>query len=224
MSKRKLISIALLFCCLFLCNIGTSQERNNDPSSKFYNPRFGAEVRGKNAFTVAGGSAVMNGDFIDPMFDIDFHAGYKRFLGSYVNLNFTYHKFNLGYQDLFNNGFMSFDLNLELNLLPYKSFTPFVYAGGGLNATNYFTETDSKVQGGGGFEYLVSKKIGVKLFADYNHVFSDELDGKIFGDSEDIYWRFGFGLNLYFGRPGKSNRIARNVPTIIKSNPIVDDY
>ncbi|NND50796.1 MAG: Curli production assembly/transport component CsgG, partial [Flavobacteriaceae bacterium] len=164
------------------------------------------------------------GDFVDPLFDIYFHAGYKRYLGSHVNLNFTYHKFNLAYKDQFNNGFMSFDLNLEWNVLPFDSFSPFIYAGGGLNAANYFTRTDSKVQGGAGIEYLVSKGVGVKLYTDYNHVFTDELDGKIYGDAEDIYWRLGFGLNLYFGKHGRSNRITKNGPTVIESNPIVDDY
>jgi len=225
MSKKELISIALLFICLFSYELGNAQEEvENDKAKKFYNNRFGSEIRGKNAVTIAGGTAVMNGDFLDPLFEIYFHAGYKRFLGSHVNLNFTYHKFNLAYKDQFNNGFMSFDLNLEVNLMPYDSFTPFLYVGGGLNAANYFTQSDAKIQGGAGIEYLVSNKVGIKLFANYNHVFSDELDGKIFGEAEDVYYRIGLGLNLYFGKHGKRNRITGDVPTVRESNPIVDDY
>ena len=187
-------------------------------------PRFGESVRGTNAITAAGGTSVMNGDLENPMFEAYFHAGYKRFLGSYVNLNLTYHKFNLAYEDAFNEGFMSFDLNLEANLMPYNSFSPFVYAGGGLHAANYFETTHTKVQGGGGIEYLVLPQLGIKLFADYNHIFDDELDGIEFGAADDIYWRMAFGLNWYFGRYDRSKRLSSDEPTVIESKPIVDDY
>ena len=232
MNKEKLNLIALLSFCLLLFNStlaqvktdGTVKDLSEISSPKSNNSRFGGEVRGNNAFTIAGGTSVMNGDLIDPLFEVYFQAGYKRFLGPYVNLNLTYHKFNLAYKDAFNEGFMSFDLNVEVNFLPYNSFTPFIYAGGGLNASNYFKETDTKIQGGAGIEYLVSSQLGIKLFTDYSHVFSDELDGSIYGEADDVYWRMAFGLNFYFGGHGRTNRLAGDSPTVIKSNPIVDDY
>ena len=224
MSTKKLIQIALFSCCLLISNFCLAQEETKSKSKKFYNERFGTEVRGKNAVTLAGGTAIMNGDFENPMWEIYFHAGYKRFIGSTVNINFTYHKFNLAYEDLFNNGFMSFDLNLEANLFPFDTFTPFIYVGGGLNASNYFKRTDSKVQGGGGVEFLATPRIGVKLFAEYNYLFTDELDGLEFGAADDVYWRMGFGLNLYFGRRGKSRKFDDDVPTVRGANPIINDY
>lgn len=224
MNKRKPLKIGLLICCLFLGKLSVAQEVKDDNIEKFQSTRNSPEVRGKNALTIAGGTAVMNGDLTDPLFESYFHVGYKRFLSSYVNLNVTYHKFNLAYKDLFNNGFMSFDLNLEVNFLPENSFTPFIFMGGGLNASNYFVQTDAKIQGGGGIEYLISNKIGLKLFTDYNYVFSDELDGTVFGESNDIYWRVGFGLNLYFGKHGRSSRSTKDGPTIIESNRLEIDY
>ena len=137
-------------------------------------------------------------------------------------LNFGYHKFNLAFEDVFNEGFMSFDLNLEWYLMPYQTFTPFVFGGAGYHAANYFETTETKIQGGIGFEYLVAERVGIKLFGDYNYLFSDEIDGLIFGETNDAYWRVAFGLNIYFGQFLKKNKIKDKIPTIIKSNPVVD--
>ena len=73
---------------------------------------------------------------------------------------------------------MSFDINVEGLLMPNKAFSPFVFAGAGLNASNYFKQSDIKTQMGFGLEYIVTESIGVKLFTDYNYVFSDLVDGK----------------------------------------------
>ena len=224
MSRKKLISIALFISSLFMCQNTMAQEIIEDKAENFYNSKFGNEIRGKNAFTAALGTVVMNGDFADPLWEIYFHAGYKRFLTPHLNINLTYHKFNLAYKDLFNNGFMSFDLNLEVNLAPYDLFTPFIYVGGGLNAANHFVTKDLKIQGGVGIEYLATAVIGIKIFADYNYVFSDELDGKVFGEADDVYWRMALGLNIYFGKHRKANKITGKIPTVIEANPIVDDY
>ncbi len=218
MGLKKLIKAALI---LLLCStslLTKAQETQEQIPTQLKDP-----VRGKNVLTIAGGTSIMNGDFVDPLWEIYFHGGYKRFLGSHVNINFTYHKFNLAYEDVFNQGYMSFDLNLEVYLLPFDEFSPYVFAGAGLNAANYFDSTDMKVQGGVGIEYLATQRIGIKLFADYNNVFSDTLDGLEAGDSDDVYWRMGLGLNFYFGKQLQS-KVSARIPTVIKSNPLVDDY
>ena len=220
MSKTNLMHV-VCFCCLLFCDLLIAQQITQDIPNKNYNNRFGTEVRGKNAIVLAIGASVPNADFNEPLFELYTHIGYKRFFGPYVDISFEYHKFNLAFKDEFNEGFMSFDLNLELTLFPYKSFTPFVFVGGGLNAANYFTSTDSKVQAGAGFEFLVTKAIGIKLFADYNYLFTDELDGKVSGEANDVYWRAAFGVNFYFGKRRKHKKIGKDVPTVINSNPII---
>jgi len=210
----------VLCCCFFFCNLIISQETGEKHHDETPTSFYKVEIRGNNVISAAIGTAVLNGDFPDPIFEIEMYIGYKRFFGSYVNLNLGYHKFNLANKDEFNLGFMSFDLNLELNISPHHLFTPFVYAGGGLNASNYFKKSDTKVQTGGGIEYLATKTLGLKLFGEYNYVFSDELDGKISGDANDTYWRMGFGINFYFGKGVKRKKINKNVPTVINSNPI----
>ncbi len=178
------------------------------------------ELRGANAIDIGAGTSVINGDFGDPKFEIYFHIGYKRYIFPHLNINVSYNKFNLAYIDVYNEGFMSFDMNLESTLLPHNKLSPFIFAGGGYNASNDFNHTAIKLQGGGGVEYIIIEGLGLKLFADYNFVMSDELDGLIAGASDDTYFRIGLGANYYFGGGKKKDKILKDQPSVIKSNQI----
>jgi len=217
MIKTYYYRFILLLVLSFSATLGYSQTESQDESHAFF-----YMYRGDNVFTGSLGTAVINGDYPDPLFEFYGQVGYKRFLNPYININLSYHKFNLAFKDVANNGFMSFDLNVEGTLMPNNQFTPFVFGGFGLNAANHFEQTDLKAQGGFGVEYLVLEGIGLKLFTDYNYVLSDLVDGKEFGSANDIYWRIGFGMNYYFGYT-KKNRIPSSAPTIINSNPIIND-
>ena len=216
MNKYKLIKLAFVGFLIFSTSSIFSQEENSTQKS-----RFGSDIRAKNVVSLAAGASVINGDYVDPLFEIYSHVGYKRFLSKHFNINIGYHKFNLAYEDLFNEGYMSFDMNLEFLLMPDRTFSPFVFAGGGLNAANYFERIDSKIQGGVGIEYMVTERIGMKLMADYNYMFVDDIDGLVAGEADDVYWRMAFGLNLYFGNRKNKKRIKDNEPTVINSNPII---
>ncbi|MEZ4802303.1 MAG: Curli production assembly/transport component CsgG [Gelidibacter sp.] len=179
------------------------------------------ELRGNNAIDAGIGTSVINGDLSDPEFEIYFHIGYKRYIFPHLNINFSYNKFNLAFKDVYNEGFMSFDFNLETTLLPDKKFSPFIFAGAGYNASNYFEQTAMKFQGGGGLEYIVTDGFGIKLYTDYNSVMSDELDGIVAGASDDTYFRIGFGVNYYFGGNKKKEKMQNDQPSIINSNQII---
>ena len=213
------------FLGFILCfvNHSFSQKQDSLSMKSLKLSKFGKDVRGKNALSLGVGTSVMNGDLSNPMFEIYSHIGYKRFLGSSVAINLGYHKFNLAFEDTFNEGFMSFDLNLEWYVSPYNTFTPFIFAGGGYHAANYFEATETKVQGGIGLEYLMTERIGLKLFADYNYMFTDDVEGLVFGESDDAYWRVAIGLNIYFGK-FLENKLAKKIPTVIISNQLADDY
>jgi len=213
------------FLGFILCfvNHSFSQKQDSLSMKSLKLSKFGKDVRGKNALSLGVGTSVMNGDLSNPMFEIYSHIGYKRFLGSSVAINLGYHKFNLAFEDTFNEGFMSFDLNLEWYVSPYNTFTPFIFAGGGYHAANYFEATETKVQGGIGLEYLMTERIGLKLFADYNYMFTDDVEGLVFGESDDAYWRVAIGLNIYFGK-FLENKLAKKIPTVINSNQLADDY
>ncbi|WP_347922469.1 Curli production assembly/transport component CsgG [Pontimicrobium sp. SW4] len=220
-NRTNLYSIFCVIFSLFFIQKTYSQEEIKRSTIETFNRSYGVEVRGKNTFSIAAGTVVTNGDYADALYEVYMHIGYKRFLGPYANINIGYNKYNVAFKDVLNEGFMSFDANLEIVPFPKNIFSPFIFAGGGLNASNYFEETDSKIQGGAGFEILVSPLVGIKLFAEYNMTFTDELDGRIYGISDDAFWRAAFGLNIYFGRRGRKRNIKRNEPTVINSNPII---
>ncbi|WP_325581353.1 Curli production assembly/transport component CsgG [Gelidibacter sp.] len=214
------------FCLvgLMLCHFKSlAQESNRADADYFYKKTFFYDQRGVNVIELAVGTSNINGDLPSPIFEIASRIGYKHFMFPHLNIGFTYNKFNIAFEDVYNEGFMSFDLNLEYVASPYQSFSPFLFAGGGYNASNYFVQTATKFQGGGGVEIIVATGFGLKIMADYNYVMSDELDGVVFGASDDAYWRVLFGANFYFGGQNKKERILKGVPTIINSNPIIKE-
>ena len=182
---------------------------------RFYN------YRGTNAFEASAGSAIANGDYQDSEFEVYFRVGYKYHLTSHLNVNLTYNKYNIAFKDISNQGFMSFDLNFEILMCPYSTFTPFIYAGGGYNAANYFATTSTKLQGGLGFEVIVTKHLGLKLFGEYNYLFTDDIDGLVEGAGDDSLIRMGLGVNIYFGGKKKREEIRKKLPTVFNSNPII---
>jgi len=194
-----------------------TSETSVQPKTQFY------ELRGTNAFDVALGTSVINGDFEDPMFEAYAHFGYKRHLTPTLAIDFGFHKFNLAYIDIYNEGFMSFDLNVEVLLIPHERFSPYIFIGAGYNASNHFKETAPKLQGGAGLEFIVSNQIALKLYTDYNYVSSDVLDGLEAGESDDSYVRIAFGVNFYFGGEEKKAKILKDYTTEIEANSITDD-
>ena len=169
-------------------------------STKLYD-RFLTERRGKSAISGSVGFSSMNGDFASPELEFSARLGYKHAINPYLNLSFSYNRFNLANEDVFNDGFMSFDLNAEVNILPYDKFTPYVFGGFGTNAFNDFSSIDPKLQLGLGFEYLVTNNIGLTIYGEHNYVFNDELDGLDIGKNDDMFYRVGMGLNVYLTQP-----------------------
>ncbi|WP_281847027.1 CsgG/HfaB family protein [Olleya namhaensis] len=175
-------------------------EKDEAISTELYE-RFLTERRGNYAVTAALGGALINGDLPNPQPEFNSKIGFKKTLNPYLNLGFTYNKFNLENKQVLNEGFMSFDLNLEYSVLPYDNLTPYLFAGVGTNASNYFEAIDPKVQAGFGLEYLVKDNLGVYIYGEHNLVFSDKVDGVVSGKVDDMFYRFGVGVNFYLSKP-----------------------
>jgi curli production assembly/transport component CsgG len=217
LTKRFIITVITVITSTSLV---LSQDRDFKKEEKYFQKLSFYDFRGSNAIDAAIGTSVINGDFEDPQFEIYFRIGYKRFVNEHFSVNFSYNKYNLGFKGLPNQGFMSFDFNLEYLFNPYKRFSPFIAAGAGYNAANYFETTSTKAQGMLGLEYIVYDGLGVKLFAEYNYNFDDELDGLIKGESNDTFFRIGLGVNFYFGGNKRRQKLLSNVNTVINSNLI----
>ncbi len=178
-----------------------NKEKEEAVDRKIYDRMF-KEKRGKNVLEFSTGGTYFQSDYPTPKFEMmPISGGFKRYLSPHFNLGVNYAKYNLanknvpGYQTTY--GFMSLDLKAEFTLLPYDDFTPYFYASVGTNIANYAITVDPKVAYGVGLEYLVSDKLGFKLYGGYDMVFSDKLDGVVAGKRDDNFFRFGVGVNLY---------------------------
>jgi len=160
--------------------------------------------RGKSAVGISVGPYQISGDYSNPKSHLGGNLAYKFYFNKpTLNLNVGVGYFQLENEKSFKDDFVSFDINLEYDLLPYEDLTPFVYGGIGTISTVDITNALVKFQFGLGVEYLVSNNIGIKLFGEQNVLLSDELDGFVNGKRDDFFWRVGVGLNFYIGKPYK---------------------
>ena len=185
-------------------NLEKEEALSTDIHQRFLKPR-----RGVNAFTGSLGASLINGDLPNPEPEFNSRVGAKHFFSPYLNLGFTYSKFNLANKDLLNEGYMSFDFDLEYLLLPFDRFTPSIFGGAGVNAANYFKKVDPKLQIGIALEYLLTDKLGIHAFAQHNYVFKDNLDDVVAGKQNDLFYRFGLGVNIYLTNSNKQGNKKR---------------
>ena len=98
------------------------------------------------------------------------------------------------------------DLGLLYRLLPTDRFTPFFQGGAGVLATTAEPEFDlpaavfPKLYAGGGLEYLVGERFGLRAAGSFQYLLSDELDAVNQGKYNDYYWQGNIGVTFYFGR------------------------
>lgn len=173
-----------------------------------------------NTISGSGTIPLLNGDYAKKRFGYGFGLGYSRKITDYLDLSLTGEFLTLKGGRSFSNRVLTASLNAEFFILPYESFTPYVYAGGGVIVD--FTRLDGQIeirdqalkfQVGAGMLYNISSRVGIKVFAENHFTFSDELDLVIAGKRDDFYYNFGVGLNYYFGRK-KTNEF--NEPETIK--------
>jgi len=179
-------------------------EKIDAVDTKLYD-RLYKERRGKSAVEFSSGIALIDGDLASPEPQLFARVGYKRFINPFINIGGSINQFNLENENQFRDDFISIDFNAEYIVLPFDELTPKIYAGFGTNVTGFFDNINAKIQYGLGLEYLITKHIGINVFAEQNIVFSDELDNIVAGDRDDYFYRFGLGLNLYLNPP-KSTR------------------
>lgn len=163
------------------------------------------DKRGKSAVNIEGATTIPNNDYGDATKRLGASFSIKSYFKKPgLNINFGGSYFQLENENTFKNEFISFDTNLGYDLLPYDNLTPFIYAGVGALSDKNFDNTFFKFQFGGGIEYLPVKNLGIKIFAEQNMLFTDDLEGLDQGKWNDFYYRIGIGLNFYIGKPYNS--------------------
>jgi curli production assembly/transport component CsgG len=160
--------------------------------------------RSRFAIEFAGGATLMDGDYANPLFRPMGRGALKYFFTPGFNLSASTNVINLANKERLDVGYITYDLNAEILLLPKDKLSPYVFGGIGYGMNTTFENLHFKFQYGAGLEYMASKKVGVKLYAEHNLNFSDNIDYIKRGVRDDYYYRFGFGLTYYFSNK-KSN-------------------
>lgn len=179
------------------------EEKSEEENTKLYD-RLYKERRGNHVISLAGGTSIIDGDLPNSTPSFYGKLAYKRYLNPYLNLNLSVQRLELKNEGIFEERFTAADLNAEFTVLPFDDFTPYVYSGIGFNTLDDESTLNAKFQYGLGLEYLVSRSLGLNLFAEHNIMFTDELDGAVGGSRDDFYFNFGFGLNFYLFPPAKN--------------------
>jgi curli production assembly/transport component CsgG len=165
--------------------------------------------RGKKAMSITLGAATIDGDYSNTKTKLGTSVAYKFYFNKpALNLNVGLGYFQLENEPTFKDDFISLDLNLEYDMLPYDKLSPFIYGGVGSISNLDISNSFLKFQYGLGVEFLPMNNIGFKIFGEQNLLLSDELDGLVNGKRNDYFWRIGVGLNYYIGKPYKRVKSA----------------
>ncbi|NRS89179.1 curli production assembly/transport component CsgG [Flavobacterium sp. 7E] len=164
------------------------------------------ERRSRFAIEIAGGATLMDGDYESPLVRPMGRGALKYFFSPSFNLSASTNVIELANKNLIDVGYATFDLNAEFIFLPKDKLTPYIFAGGGYGMNRKFENQHVKLQYGGGFEYMASDNIGIKIYGEHNLNFSDNIDYIKRGVRDDFYYRFGLGLTYYF--PNKKNTVS----------------
>jgi curli production assembly/transport component CsgG len=171
--------------------------------------------RSKFAIEVGGGTTLLDGDYVNPELRPMFRGALKYFISPSINLSASTNVFKLANTSLIDVGYLTTDLNIEILLLPKDKLSPYFFGGVGFGMNKIFDNLHSKVQYGAGLEYMALDKLGIKLFAEHNLNFSDNIDYLKRGTRDDYYYRFGVGLTFYFAKKKKSADYSLiNNPTV----------
>lgn len=179
-------------------------EKQQEESTLLYDRKQHQLVR-KNAFIFGISTPLLNGDLGNKKYGIGGYLGYSRALRRNLDLNLNFGDLMMKSGNSYEEEFMYAQLDLEFDLLPQDSFSPFIYGGGGAIFAIRTPENPDdeklltpKLQLGAGLNLRASKALDVRIFGESNFTFSDELDGVISGKRKDYYYNFGLGLKLKF--------------------------
>ncbi|WP_272149992.1 CsgG/HfaB family protein [Tenacibaculum aiptasiae] len=174
------------------------KEKEEAKSTKLFNRK---EEKRREQFAVGAsmGASRISGDYASPTYQFGFDLKFKyMFKDPKFNFWATIGRFELDNKRTFHEAFITSGLNLEYIILPYEKFTPYIYGGIGSISRENLEDTFFKFQGGVGVEYLITNKVGLFVNGEYNMLLSDNLDRQIVGEKNDLVWRFGAGINVYF--------------------------
>ncbi|MDT0646771.1 CsgG/HfaB family protein [Zunongwangia sp. F260] len=179
-------------------------EKNDADLTGLYNRKF-IQRNYNNSFGVALGTALMRGDYSGEEAGAHVRIDYTTGISKSLFLNIGASGFQLKNENAFSRRLLGLDLNGGYLLLPNDNLSPYIFGGPGfIMGLEEIPEDQEnihlKFQYGIGAEYLLNSKLGLKLFAQHNLSFDDEVDYIINGKRNDQFFNFGVGINFYLGK------------------------
>ncbi|MDW9382739.1 CsgG/HfaB family protein [Chryseobacterium sp. JV558] len=136
-------------------------------------------------------------DYVGAKMNVGGKIGFKYFLTPYLNVEINGSYFTLENSNIAKRNYFGPEVNLEYVLFPKYRFSPYIYGGVGAMYSKY--KPQYKGQFGGGLEYMISRNVSLRASAQYDLGFKDDWEGLVNGKRKDQAFRFGIGINFYFG-------------------------
>ncbi|MDT0651265.1 CsgG/HfaB family protein [Autumnicola edwardsiae] len=178
-------------------------EKNEADLTGLYNRKF-IQRKYKNSFGVGLGATLMRGDYSGEEAGAHVNIDYTTGISKSLFISIGASGFELKNENAFSRKLVALDLNGGFLLLPNDKISPYLFGGPGVIMGLEETPEDPdnlhlKFQYGIGAEYLLNDKLGLKIFAQHNLAFDDEVDYIINGKRNDQFFNFGIGVNFYLG-------------------------
>ncbi len=173
-----------------------SEEKDNE--TRLIGNKRPNSIRQSSSLTINGELQKINGDYVDPEVKGGAKLGYRFYPIKNVSFEIAMIYAEIANKNIISREYFGWDFNAEYMFFPQFKFTPFAYAGIGILYSEY--KPFYKANLGGGLDYLFSDRFSLKFYTEYDLGFQDKLDGLTGGKQNDNLWRFGLGINLYFGK------------------------
>lgn len=182
-------------------------EKELEESTLLYDRKQIKDSKG-NGLLLSMNSPILNADLANEKFGYGGSIGYSAELSGALSLNVAAEFSSFSAGKSFSRSFVAPRVDLEIDFLPKDNFSPFVYLGGG--AIFPIGDTSNsilvpKLQAGLGLNYRISTKVDLRLFAESNFAFSDELDGVTSGKRDDFYYNLGLGIKYRLKKNASSS-------------------
>jgi curli production assembly/transport component CsgG len=153
-----------------------------EESLGLYNRKF-VDKSYKSSFGVNIGSPILSGDYTNKDMGGSLRLDYAKNIFPHLSLVLSGTAFKLKSGNEFNRKFAGVELAGQYLILPFDTFSPYLYAGSGVIYDIDNNESDSnnnspfyKFQYGGGLEYMISDKVGVRSYLEHHLMLNDNLD------------------------------------------------
>ncbi|MFD3001699.1 CsgG/HfaB family protein [Pontibacter toksunensis] len=163
-----------------------------------------AERRGLIGASIAAGGILYRGDYSNPVVRPVGEVGLKISTRNNFGFDVKFGRGGLATREVFELMANYAELNVNYSLLPKLRHTPYLQVGAGTLVTDgifrdFGSEVyNSYVKAGIGYEYLLSKQIGLDLNASSSYLLNDTFDDVEQGRFNDYFWTGKIGINFYF--------------------------